>query len=163
MNTAVRLAIRAIRVPLAIVYCVLLVAIMAVAIIIEIPIAILWFIILSVFSSEDTIKQSWLNEFPNSARNLIIRVTNAFTWSWNTSDNAQFISYQEQCDSCSRVQTFTNGLVVVAAIILFFYYFSEFFLFLLMAFGAFGFVFINVAKVASLMTKEETTQKHPDQ
>jgi hypothetical protein len=90
------------------------------ALLIEIPVATIWLVILSIFGGEIVIKQSWLTGFPNSMSNIGIIVKNVFQWAINVADNRSYTPLHKKCDRCTTVMLTLNGIafIIISVVIL---------------------------------------------
>jgi len=72
--------IKLIRLPLAMIAAISIIIITVLGTIIELPIALIYLIFLSIFSGKSTINDSWLSDVPNSTSNTLRIIRNLFRW-----------------------------------------------------------------------------------
>lgn len=90
---------RLIRVPVAVIAAILVIVISLLSSIVETPVALMWFVVLAVFSGKDGIVNSWIYSYPNSTRSIMIHIIilNIFIWAWNVNKELDYRDYGEAC------------------------------------------------------------------
>ncbi len=91
---------RLIRVPVAIIAEILVIVISLLSLIIETPVALMWFVVLAVFSGSNAIVNSWIYSYPNSIKSVVIHILilNIFIWAWNVDREFSYRNYGEACN-----------------------------------------------------------------
>jgi len=102
-----------IRLPIAILLAALVTLIRVLALFIELPLALLSFVVQSVFSSPENIKKSWLKNFPNAFKGYSSWILNIFRWTDNRAGSKDYLPVDLRDSDSNWPTLFLNSVALL--------------------------------------------------